>query len=302
MWFATVWLAPERDVAFLAVAKLGGPAGQRACDEAVTALIEYDGKSVSATPPPEKQAVQILKTAGGIRFGMMGARPSAPAPTLFVFGNEISETLQGEDLNKVGRLLLKEGVRCVSLDLPCHGQETRPDEPAGLAGWAARLRNDEDPILLFTKAASAVLDHLIADGYTDRERVAACGTSRGGFAALHFAAAEPRIRCVAAFAPVTDLIALREFDGMDQHARTNELALIRHADKFAGRPIWLCIGNHDERVDTDQAIAFTRAVVKSSAAEKKAAPVELHVMPSLGHSIHPTAHAEAAAWIAERLK
>jgi hypothetical protein len=40
MWYATVWLAPELDVAFLAVANQGGSAGQQSTDEAVAALIE----------------------------------------------------------------------------------------------------------------------------------------------------------------------------------------------------------------------------------------------------------------------
>jgi dienelactone hydrolase len=211
-------------------------------------------------------------------------------------------TLQSDDYNKVGKSLIPQGYICVALDLPCHGKNVRADEPPGLDGWAARLSKGEDPISPFTKDASSVLDHLIAEGLTDPARVAVCGTSRGGFAALHFAAAEPRARCAAAFAPVTDLLALREFTGQDRNEPTNALAL-RHLDgKLAGRPIWMCIGNHDERVDTDFAIGFTRDVVKASVAQKKKALIELHVMTSEGHSIHPTAHEEAAAWIAKQLK
>src|SRR5207247_2644543 len=137
---------------------------------------------------------------------------------------------------------------------------------------------------------------------TDAKKVAICGTSRGGFMALHFAAVEPRIRCVAAFAPVTDLPALSEFSGMDKHAPTMGLDLRRHADKLAGRSMWLCIGNADERVGTDQAITFTRKVVAASVAAKKPADVELHVMPTIGHRIHVTAHEEAAAWFAARIQ
>ena len=48
---------------------------------------------------------------------------------------------------------------------------------------------------------------------------------------------------------------------MEKHAGTRSLSIINSADKLAGRPIWLCIGNNDERVDTDKAIAFTRKVV-----------------------------------------
>ncbi len=38
-WFATVWIAPQRDLAMFAVANAAGDPGQRATDEAVQVLI-----------------------------------------------------------------------------------------------------------------------------------------------------------------------------------------------------------------------------------------------------------------------
>jgi CubicO group peptidase (beta-lactamase class C family) len=38
-WYSTVWIAPERNLALLAVANQGGEAGAKACDDAVTALV-----------------------------------------------------------------------------------------------------------------------------------------------------------------------------------------------------------------------------------------------------------------------
>ncbi|MBI3862986.1 MAG: serine hydrolase [Planctomycetia bacterium] len=301
-WYATVAVAPEKDIAFFAVANLGGPNAQAACDAAIAALI---GRALPQAPGAAPAAVNdtpILRTQGGVRFGVLGAKPTAPAPLLFVFANDINTTLQSDDYNKVGKLLIPKGVVCAAIDLPCHGENVLRNEPGGLDGWAARLRGDRDPIPAFMKDASSVVDYLVAEGYVDPSKIFACGTSRGGFSALHFAAAEPRVRSVAAFAPVTDLLALREFQGMESHARTNELSLARHAPKLAGRPVWMCIGNHDERVDTDRAIAFTRAVVKASVEAKKPPAIELHVMTSEGHRIHPTAHEEAAAWFAAQLK
>ena len=42
MWFATVAIAPERGMAFLSAVNCGGKAGQEACDEALTALIQRE--------------------------------------------------------------------------------------------------------------------------------------------------------------------------------------------------------------------------------------------------------------------
>lgn len=244
--------------------------------------------------------VTALKTPDGVAFALLGEKKDRPAPTLFVFATAAEQTLTSADYNRAGQLLAKDGCLCVSLDVPCHGADAKKGEAAGLDGWRARLAAGTDVAVSLTKQASAVLDHLIKEEYTDAKRVAVIGTSRGGFMALHWAAAEPRVGCVAAFAPVTDLLVLREFRGMEDHAATKGLALIRHADKLPGRPMWVCIGNNDDRVSTDHLIAFTRKVVAESTAKKVPAPVELHVMPTVGHRIHDSAHAEAAAWIAKQ--
>jgi dienelactone hydrolase len=248
-----------------------------------------------------REKIKILQTSGRSRFGLLGSQGEKPAPTLFILASSLEEALGNDDYAKVGKLLIKKGFVCVSLDLPCHGKDRQGSEPAGLGGWRARLEKGEGFVSPFNKKLSAVLDYLIDKNITDAKRVAVCGTSRGGFMALHAAAAEPRLRCVAAFAPVTDLLALREFAGMEKNAKTRDLDLRQHAGKLAGRSVWLCIGNNDQRVGTDQAIAFTRKVVASFLTKKLPPDVQLHVMDTIGHSIHATAHEEAALWIAMRL-
>jgi dienelactone hydrolase len=253
----------------------------------------------SAEPGHE---VQTLQTPSGVRYGVRGAKPNSPAPTLFVLASTLESSLQSKEFNDIGNRLAEKGFLCVALDAPCHGKDVKAGEPDGLRGWRARLEKGVDLVPGFAAQCSAVLDHLVRERYTDPARVAVCGTSRGGFLALHWAAAEPRVQCAVAFAPVTNLLALREFNGMDRHAATQALNLERHADKLAGRPVWVCIGNHDERVSTDDVIRFTRRVVAASVAAQKKPLVEIHVMPSPGHTIHPTAHAEAAAWALARIK
>lgn len=258
--------------------------------------------SASAEEPIPK--ARVLQTRDGVSFALLGDKPKTPAATLFVFALDMQGTLNGDAYNKIGRLLFKDGFLSVALDIPCHGADLRDGEKAGnLAGWRTRLEKGDDLLGGLSKRVSTVLDHLIKEGYTDEKRVAAAGTSRGGFVAMHMAVAEPRIRAVVAFAPVTDLLAIREFAGMDKHEPTRALSLLNHADKLAGRALWLCIGNQDERVSTDQSIALTRKVVAASTARKTPIiPVDLHVIGTVGHSIHATAHDEAAAWLRTQLK
>jgi dienelactone hydrolase len=258
--------------------------------------------AVPAAPVCGADRVQSLQTPAGVRFALRGEKPAAPAPTLFVFATAAEPTLAAAEYNQVGRLLAGDGWLCVALDVPCHGQDVKDGEkPGDLAGWRKRLERGEELLAPFAARASAVLDHLVKQGYADPARVAACGTSRGGFAALHFAAAEPRVRSVAAFAPVTDLLLLREFAGTTRPEAARALALDRHADKLAGRGVWLCIGNHDERVGTDAAIAFTRRAVQAAVKKGLPPPVELHVTATPGHTIHATAHDEAAAWFRRQI-
>ncbi len=209
--------------------------------------------------------MSILKTPSGIRFGLLGKKGASPAPTLFMMGGRIEDMLEHKDYNESTLILRKHGYLCVSLDAPSHGQDIRKDEKeGGLMGWIMRLKKGDDFVADSIKKTSALLDYLIKNRYTDPKRIAIVGISRGGFLGLHFAACDPRVKCLAALAPVPDLLALREFAGMKNHAGTKALDLIHIAKKLAGRPIWICIGTNDDRVDTDRAFAFVRKIAKEA--------------------------------------
>lgn len=254
-------------------------------------------------PKLTKNDITILKTPGGVRFGIIGAKPAAPAPTLFIFANDIANSLLSLDYNKAGQILKSDGFLSVALDVPGHGMDVRRGEGSNaISSWRTRIEDGEDLLAPLRKQTSEVIDYLVKEGYTDPDRVAAVGTSRGGFIATQLAASEPRIRAVVAFAPVTELMVVNEFKGTTKPDAVRALDLSLLADKLAGRSYWLCIGNKDDRVGTDQAIAFTRKLVASSFAAKKVMDVNVVIAPSIGHSIHKTAHDEAAAWLKERLK
>ncbi|MBC7820918.1 MAG: prolyl oligopeptidase family serine peptidase [Planctomycetaceae bacterium] len=232
--------------------------------------------------------MRLLKTADGTHFGLFSEKPAAPAATLFIFATGIDE--MGNDPTRyytvTGRELAKDGWVYVVLDPPCHGYDRKEGEPAALMGWAHRVKAGQDLMEPFVKRCVAVLDHLIAEGYTDPDRVAASGTSRGGFCALHFAAGDPRVRAVTGVSPVTNPLALSEFKGVtDEQAKSININSL--TDRLAGRTVWLSIGNHDQRVSTDDCVGLARKLVAATRRlkpELKVVPVELIVGPSAGHS------------------
>lgn len=248
-----------------------------------SALSPAFAQETKPTFPP----MRSLKTADGTRFGIFSEKPAAPAATLFIFASSIDE--MGNDparyYTQTGRDLAKEGWVYVVLDIPCHGDDRKEGEPAALQGWAHRVKAGQDLMGPFVKRCSAVLDHLIAEGYTDPHRVAASGTSRGGFCALHFAAGEPRVRAVTGVAPVTNPRALSEFAGVTEE-QAKSINIDSLTDRLAGRIVWLSIGNDDGRVSTDDCVRLARKLVAATRKlkpEMKVAPIELIVGPSEGH-------------------
>ena len=53
LWYAMVWVAPECDWAFAAVANQGGEPGARACEDSIRLMLELlsSNDSTSESPP-----------------------------------------------------------------------------------------------------------------------------------------------------------------------------------------------------------------------------------------------------------
>src|SRR5947208_3391429 len=81
----------------------------------------------------DKPAITLHRTPTGVRFALLGAKGKSPAPTLFVFASSAEDSLGNADYNKAGRRLGRQGYLCVSLDIPCHGEDQTPKE-RGLDG------------------------------------------------------------------------------------------------------------------------------------------------------------------------
>ena len=261
----------------------------------LVALLALTGPFACGDEPP---AMRVLQTDRGTRFGLFGQRGDKPAPTLFVFATSVDDMGKLEVYTETGRELARHGWLYVTLDPPCHGRDTKKDEPPALSGWAHRAKHGNDVMGPFARRCRDVLDWLVARKYTDPGRIAAGGTSRGGLCALHFAAVEPRVKAVVCISPVTNPLALREFSGLTSD-QVEGLDAGTLADKLAGRSIWISIGNDDQRVGTTDCIAATRKLVAASRKKHPddASPVELIVAPSRGHSAIHGAYTLAARFV-----
>lgn len=268
----------------------------------VVALVVLSLLSATVAADPIGKSVIQKTTPDGVEFGVWGDLARKPAPTLFILASTIDDTLGSAYFRQCGNELAELGYVLVSIDLPCHGTQAIEGQPAGLGGWSHRVGNDEDIVAEANARLSNVLDDLIKTGLTDPARVAAAGTSRGGFLAIHFAAHDPRVKAVAGFAPVTSLAALREFSARQDHPLVTKLSLINQAERLAGRPVWIITGDRDERVGTHHAIELAGKL--SSIAKERDIPsnVELHVMSEpRGHTTPRGASSMAAAWIHRQL-
>lgn len=247
--------------------------------------------------PKKKAEVVANRTLEGTAYAMLSPPAKGPAPTLLLFATTGESTLATEPYRRVGVLLHAQGWNVVSLDLPCHGAQLRKGEPPELAGWAARTARGEDIAAELCARVDKVLDHLVKSRVADPDRIAAAGTSRGGFMAFQAAAANPRIRAVVGFAPVTDLLASTEFAELKSNALARQLALVNVAEKLADRAAWITIGNQDGRVGTDRATAFAKALTRAAKKRKLRARVKLQVLPVSGHTSLPEWYDQAAAWL-----
>lgn len=208
--------------------------------------------------------------------------PKTLAQTPFLLINLAADrftSLNEPPYNLIPTLFLAAGHRVASVDLPFHG-ELANEMGEGLRGMAAAMAAGENPFGALRVTARALIDACLAQGLATAGRIVAAGTSRGGLSALHVMAEDARVLAGAAMVPVTDLpvpIEFRALAGTPIIARSNAEALI---PALANRPVFITIGEKDERVSADACFAFYGKLL---AAAHDVQPV-LRVFPGATHT------------------
>ncbi|MCY2964710.1 MAG: alpha/beta fold hydrolase [Planctomycetota bacterium] len=205
---------------------------------------------------------------------------------LLNFSTDRTTSLTAEIYAQPAKAFLANGHRVASFDLPAHGERVDA-RGSGIDGMCAQFIAGDDPFARFAADGSAVIDALIQSGDAVADRIVVCGVSRAGYCGLRLAAADKRVCGVAALAPVTDWRQLREFAAVKERDDVAKLALDHFADALAGRPVYMAIGNRDERVGTDCCTRF--ALKLFEAEERKKQPESkirfLVVDDSKGHAL-----------------
>jgi acetyl esterase/lipase len=144
---------------------------------------------------------------------------------------------------------------------------------------------------------------LIEKKIVEPASMAAGGLSRGGFVATHIAARLKHIQTVLGFAPLTELMLLKEFtENPSLKRRTSELDLLTLIDALTHvRHLRFYIGNLDTRVGTDACYHFIRQLAeKGHEKHVRHQKIELRITQSIGHKGHgtdPQIFEEGGRWV-----
>jgi len=212
--------------------------------------------------------------------------PTAARPTLLLtFGMTRQSALTEDPHHLPSRIFTEAGHYALSFDLPNHGE--RIDAfGEGIEGMCAATLAGHDPFARFVADGRAVIDACRRLHIPGSERVVACGISRAAYCALRLAVDDRRILGVAGLAPVTDWRALSEFAAVRERPEIASLALDNWATNLAGQAVFLAIGNADGRVGSDGCARLAlRILVEEARRGLASSAVELHVVPSEGHSL-----------------
>ncbi len=201
----------------------------------------------------------------------------------------------------VADAFVRTGHYVASFDLPHHG-ERADSHGERIPGMRDAFLAGYDPFRRFVADGRAVIDDCVAQGVGVEGRVVASGVSRSGYCVLRLVAEEPRIAAAAAMAPVTDWRVLREFEAVAARPDVADLALAGRADALAHRPLFIAIGNDDQRVGADLCVTLAERINNRHHAAGREPAVTLKVVESEGHRLPNDSYRAGASFLLEHCK
>lgn len=209
----------------------------------------------------------------------------------------LGSTLKREQIAPATESFVAAGHYVLTFDLPNHGERAN-QYGEGLHGICAAMTAGQDALATCMVDGKTVIDACLARGIGTSGHIVTWGTSRNGYFAIRLAAEDARIQGAVGLAPVTDWRALTEFGPMRNTPQLAAAALDHWAARLAGRPVFMAIGNHDDRVGTDCCVRFALRLFE---AEQPRYPVtslhELHVVPQKGHTLSDEWRTAGAQWL-----
>lgn len=230
----------------------------------------------------------LMETMDGIEYGFYKGKSDS---LVVVISTDIDESMRGVYSSTSNDLKAK-GYSVASIDATCHGKDVERLKASGLDCWRERV--DSSKADIFEPFISALRSVISDIDHGQLSNVVVLGVSRGGYLALRAAAEIDQIDTVIALAPVTDIFALREFDGFV--GREDQYSLHKYSSVLASKNVFIQINNNDQRVNTDAALSLVGAVVESRPAETT--NLTLILTPKFGHST--SEHERAASWAMEQ--
>jgi hypothetical protein len=227
------------------------------------------------------------------------AHLAADPALVLTFALTRQEALTTTPHNEPAKVFVAAGHRALSFDLPEHGDQATSGRAAGIAGMCQALLAGDDPFVRFVTEGHAAIDACLSRHLARPGRIYVCGVSRAAYCALRLAAADLRIGGAAGLAPVTDWRALREFATVREQPLVAALILENYAAGLAGRPVYLAIGNRDERVGTECCTRFALRLLEEESRRKLVSSrVRFHVVDdSPGHSLELRWRREGAEFL-----
>ncbi|QZA59120.1 hypothetical protein [Candidatus Rhabdochlamydia porcellionis] len=242
---------------------------------------------------------QQLNLASDIQLEYLGPPVDlGPLPAVFYFALSAKDSLTLDPFNQPVAYLSQFPLRIFSMTLPYH-EEGKP-ATKGLIEWATAMQKGEDLLGSYLKKIQNAITLLLNQKLILPNKIATMGLSRGALIAAHVAAKNPEIPYWLGFAPLTKLSFLPGFSDLVSWD------LVHIVDLLSDKKTRCYIGNRDVRVGTRNCFDLIETLTETAYQKRcLSPPIELRILPSIGHHGHGTAKEtfhHGAKWIAKQLK